>query len=413
MPDRILSRWAKLSVFNLMMLAAVGLILRYKIILPLPAVNQKYLLHAHSHFAFAGWVSQGLMVVFLWIISRYLTMDVNRYRNIFLLSQGSAWGMLLTFPFFGYALPSIFFSTLHVFMSFLFSWKAWGDIGRSSLPAGITSWFKAALAFNVLSSAGTFFLAWMMSTGYHDQDLYIGAIYFYLHFQYNGWFLFALLGMAAHFVSSGHDQISLIHHRFVFRVFFITAFPSLFLSMLWMRLPTVIQIIAASGAILSLASAALYIWWITKAGRWQARGIKPVVRRLWGLAFIALILKLMMQSVSAIPAVSPFAFGYRPIVVGYLHLVLLGFVSFGLLGGLLQAGLLSIHRRLARIGIGLFIIGVVLNEVLLMIQGIASIRYESVPGVPTLLFVMAVWIFFGVALLLIGQMQSKQNLSPD
>ncbi len=53
-----------------------------------------------------------------------------------------------------------------------------------------------------------------------------------------------------------------------------------------------------------------------------------------------------------------------------------------------------------------------LNEVLLMIQGIASIRYESVPGVPVLLFVMAGWIFSGVALLLIGQRWTNQDQYP-
>ena len=413
MPDNILSRWARLSVFNLMVLAAVGWILRYKIILPLPAVHQKHLLHAHSHFAFAGWVSQGLIVMFVWIISRHAAMDVNRYRNIQWLSQISAWGMLLTFPFFGYAWPSILFSTLNVIMSYLFSWKAWKDIRKSNLPAQVSEWMKAALAFYVLSSLGTFFLAWLMSSGRHDQDLYIGAVYFYLHFQYNGWFQFALLGMAEYFMGMRHAQISVTRHRWVFSVFFISAFPGLFLSMLWMQLPLIIQLLAITGALLSLASVILYIWRVSAAGRLGDRIRSGIVRWLWGLSLLALILKLLMQSVSVIPAVSPFAFGYRPIVVGYLHLVLLGFVSFGLLGGFLQSGMLSLKNRTTRAGSVLFISGVVLNEFLLLLQGIASIRYESISGVPVLLFVMAGWIFSGVALLLIGQRQTNQNQLHD
>lgn len=413
MPDRFLSRWARLSILNLMVLAVIGWILRYKIILPLPAVHQKHLLHAHSHFAFAGWVSQGLIVMVLWIISRHGIMDVSRYKNILRLSQLSAWGMLLTFPFFGYAWPSILFSTLNVLMSYLFCWNAWVDIRRSNLPARVSEWMKASLAFYVLSSLGTFFLAWLMSSGQHDQDLYIGAVYFYLHFQYNGWFMFALLGMAEYFMGLSHARMADNHHRWVFRVFFISAFPGLFLSMLWMRLPLTIQILAVAGALLSLASAILYVRRISSALR-LGDGIRSgIIRWFLGLSLLALILKLLMQSVSVIPSVSPFAFGYRPIVVGYLHLVLLGFVSFGLLGGFLQSGLLTLKSRTARIGSIIFISGVVLNEILLLIQGIASIRYESVPGVPVLLFVMAGWMFSGVALLLMGQRQTNQDQFPD
>lgn len=412
MPERFLSRWARSSVLNLMILAAIGWTLRYKIILPLPAVHQKYLLHAHSHFAFAGWVSLGLMVMILWIISRYTRLDADRYKNILRLSQVSAWGMLLTFPFFGYALPSVFFSTLHVMMSYLFSWKAWHDIRRSGMPAGIMSWLTAALVFNVLSSAGTFFLAWLMSSGRHDQDLYVGAVYFYLHFQYNGWFLFALLGMAEQFLTPFRPVFSFIRDRWVFRLFLATAIPGLFLSMLWMRLPWIIQALTFLAAILSIASAILYVSRILQVNRSDLKQWPAAVRWLLGLALVALILKLIMQAMSVIPVVSPFAFGYRPIVIGYLHLVLLGFVSFALLGGLLHAGLLSYKKRTARIGIGIFITGVMLNEVLLMMQGIASIRYESVPGVPVLLFVMAGWIFSGVALLLIGQRWTNQDQYP-
>lgn len=411
MADRILSRWARLSVFNLMVLAAVGWILRYKIILPLPVVHQKHLLHAHSHFAFSGWVSQGLIVIILWIISRHSMTDVGRYRNFFRGSQLAAWGMLLTFPFFGYAWPSIAFSTTHILMSYLFSWKAWRDISQSDMPVGVMPWLKAALVFNVLSSLGTFFLAWMMSTGNHDQDMYIGAVYFYLHFQYNGWFLFALMGGWVYFLSTQQDVFSVTRDRWFFRVFLCAAFPGLFLSMLWMRLPAYIYAIAVIAALLSLLSAVLYIRWLASEGRWRTPGLQPAVRWLWGLASLALMLKLLMQALSAIPAVSPFAFGYRPIVVGYLHLVLLGFVSFGLLGGLIHAGLLNLRRRVSKVGISLFISGVVLNELLLMVQGIASIRYESVSGVPTLLFLMAGWMCTGVALLLIGQSRTNQNQS--
>ena len=50
------SKWLRISLFNLMLVAFLGMILRYKILFSLPFLDQKHLLHAHSHFAFSGWV---------------------------------------------------------------------------------------------------------------------------------------------------------------------------------------------------------------------------------------------------------------------------------------------------------------------------------------------------------------------
>jgi len=47
-------------MFNLMLIALIGIILRYKIAYSLPIVDQKNLFQSHSHFAFAGWITQAL-----------------------------------------------------------------------------------------------------------------------------------------------------------------------------------------------------------------------------------------------------------------------------------------------------------------------------------------------------------------
>jgi hypothetical protein len=128
-----------------------------------------------------------------------------------------------------------------------------------------------------------------------------------------------------------------------------------------------------------------------------------VVKWLWGFAFLAMILKITMQAFSVIPSVSHFAFGFRPIVIGYLHLVLLGLVSFFILGFLVQQKLLDISKSLARRGLAFFIAGVVFNEALLMIQGIWSIWYETVPYTSQALFLMAVIMFLGLLQFLAAQ----------
>ena len=49
--------WLKFSVFNFCIVALIGVLMRYKIAYSLPFLDQKFLQHGHSHFAFYGWIT--------------------------------------------------------------------------------------------------------------------------------------------------------------------------------------------------------------------------------------------------------------------------------------------------------------------------------------------------------------------
>lgn len=57
-------------------------------------------------------------------------------------------------------------------------------------------------------------------------------------------------------------------------------------------------------------------------------------------------------------------------IIAYLHLVVLGFVTFMVLGFFIYQGLLTLRTGAARTGLLLFIAGVILNELLLLIQSL-------------------------------------------
>ena len=64
-----LGKWLRISLFNLCIVAIIGVIMRYKIGFEFPYFDQKHLQHAHSHFAFYGWIAHTLysfMVSFLY-----------------------------------------------------------------------------------------------------------------------------------------------------------------------------------------------------------------------------------------------------------------------------------------------------------------------------------------------------------
>ena len=65
------SFWIRFSIFNLLLVALLGLLMRYKIGFEFPLLDQKSLQHSHSHFAFAGWVSHTLMTLLISFLQKY------------------------------------------------------------------------------------------------------------------------------------------------------------------------------------------------------------------------------------------------------------------------------------------------------------------------------------------------------
>ena len=119
----------------------------------------------------------------------------KRYRWLLAANLFSAYGMLIAFPIEGYGLYSIIFSTLSIFVSYVFAVFYWRDVNKLAANNSSHAWFKAAVLFNAFSSLGTLGLAFMMYAKMIHQNWYLAAEYFYLHFQYNGWFFFACMGL--------------------------------------------------------------------------------------------------------------------------------------------------------------------------------------------------------------------------
>ncbi len=116
------------------------------------------------------------------------------------------------------------------------------------------------------------------------------------------------------------------------------------------------------------------------------------------LSAIALLAKLLLQLGSTIPSLSDLAFGFRPIVIGYLHLVLLGVITLFLLGYIL-AGNYFYLNKLTIAGTFVFAGAVILNEILLMAQGTAAITYTGIPYINQMLLGTALLLFIGALLI--------------
>lgn len=92
----------------------------------------------------------------------------------------------------------------------------------------------------------------------------------------------------------------------------------------------------------------------------------------------------------------PVYFGH---IIGYLHLVLLGFVTLFLLGYFLKVKFLNTESRHTKTGLLLFTGGVMLNEGFLFLQGIAAINSTYIEWINYMLLGAAVIMVSGLATL--------------
>lgn len=391
------NRWLRFSLVNLLLVAFMGVVLRYKILFPLPFVDQKHLLHGHSHFAFAGWITQTLMVLMIQYLSTRLSDSIfKKYRLLLVANLVTAYGMLVSFPVQGYGAWSISFSTASIFVSYTFALQFLRDLKRISGSQPAHKWFRFALLCSVLSSLGAFALAFMMATHTLHQSWYLLAVYFFLHFQYNGWFFFGCAGLLV----SRLPIIPVLQKTSnrIFRLFALACIPAYFLSVLWLPLPVIVYAIVVLSSLAQLVGAGLGIRLFVRHKATILSTPSPKGRWLLGLSAIACLIKLLLQAGSTHPSLSQLAFGFRPIVIGYLHLVLLGVISIFLIGYLVCFELVNITRNRMR-GIRIFIAGILLNETVLMLQGFAALNYHSLPYGNHLLLGIALVLLAGILLI--------------
>ena len=400
-------KWLQFSLFNLGLVALLGVTLRYKIAFSLPFIDQQNLLHGHSHFAFSGWITQALMTLLTGYLSEKTSKDYfPKYRWILYFNAITAYGMLISFPIQGYGFVSIMFSTMSVVASYYFVVLFWKDLNRIPVRSVSHSWFKLALLGNVISSAGPFSLAYMMASHNMHQNWYLASIYFYLHFQYNVWFIFTCMGLLSYRLSAmGVSEESL---KRVFSCFALAALPTYFLSVLWWHIPVWLYIIVVLAAVCQLAGWVLLIRLVKKKATLIRNDIILFSRILFIFFGIALGIKLLLQTASVIPAISRMAFGFRPIVIGYLHLILLGIITIFILAYSFTFRQIQVNAGTKQ-GIIVFVTAIVFNELLLMIQGVSDLLYTGVPGMQYWLFAAACMLLGGIGIIVYHQFFSKDD----
>ena len=387
-------------LINFLVAAIMGLMLRYVFVLPLhefvsPIPLQfRNLMHAHSHGAMLGWV---YLMLYVLIVHHFVPEKKPVYNRLFWLTEIAVIGMMVSFPFQGYAAISISFSTLHIICSYLFIRLIWKNHRIASEPLRLL--LKVSLVFMFISTIGIWFLGPAAAMLGIDSAFFQIAIQFFLHFQFNGWFLFAVLAVFLRRFP--------IENTPRFQMFFKTLIGGTVLTFAlpvsWFAFHPLLLWINGAGVLLQLVAGYYFILLLRPhwAKFWDKTS--ALAKWMYGLALISFVLKIALQTCSIIPEVSSMAYQYHNFVIGFIHLMMLGVISGFLFAFLLESSLISIKSKLLNFGIYSFIVGFIATEFLLLLQGVFYyFALGMIPNYYLLLFIFSILLPLGILFIFIN-----------
>ncbi|REG98590.1 hypothetical protein [Flavobacterium aquicola] len=397
--------WLLCTFANFFIASLMGLLLRWMYVAPIEGVNFQFLMHGHSHVAMLGWVYMMLYCLIFYSFIPEKAQEKPIYNKLFWVTEIAVIGMMIDFPAQGYAFASILFSTLHIFCSYWFCYLVWKDAKPTTLPE--KKMLKTALFFMLLSTVGVWCLGPAVGLLGKASAFYQIAIQFFLHFQFNGWFLFAVLALFFKQAKLTFDvkKFSLIYNLFVCSTVLTLALP-----VSWYLSNPIFHWINAIGVVLQLVSAVLFIQVVKSQLQTFFSNLSALVKTVYGFALFSLVLKIIIQLVVLVPELAQVSHQIRNFVIGYIHLTMLGIITGFLFGFAFQNSFLNPKSFIQKWGMNLFLLGFVATEILLFLQGIwLFLNKGSLPNYYLNLFLVSIFLPVGLLFLTIGILKIKIN----
>jgi len=388
----IVSDKAKINTFQVaigffLLAALLGALMRFIYLQEIPFLDYKHILHAHSHIAMLGWgfTALGAALVFFMLKNDYSEMP---YRKVLVANTVAGLGMFVAFIYQGYGAVSIAFSTLHVFVAYYFSWHFLKDIKNIS-DSNSKTFAKWAVYLMLLSTLGLWSIAPVSMLLGKLHPLYFASIQFFLHFQFNGWFMYGILALLFKYSENNGRTIHL--PKYTFLILQTSVVFTYALSITWSTPENVLFYLNSVGVVLQLLAFAMLLRGFLKNGKFDIPK-RSIVYWLLLTGILSILFKILMQSAVAIPFIAQVSYTIRNFVIGFIHLMMLGGFSLTIIALLLRQQILP-TTTMALNGYRFLILGFVLTEVILFVQGILlwaekgflPLYYEVLFGITLLL----------------------------
>ncbi|MEM9649718.1 MAG: hypothetical protein AAF969_14670, partial [Bacteroidota bacterium] len=254
---------------------------------------------------------------------------------------------------------------------------------------------RTGLWLGLLSTVLPFGIGVLSAKGLGGTQVYQSFVYTFLHLQYNGWFLFVVLGLLFNYFDENNISYSYKRANLFFLFLALAVIPSITLSLLGMDFSSYIVIPAYLSVFLLTGALVLFLFTVPcklllslkHKGQWL---------KLYFYAFLmSFILKIVLQCLSVFPCLETFVFSNKFIIIAYLHLSLIGSISFPLLALSITKNWLPINT-FVKIGSILLLSGFGITELIMVSSGLGKYHNQM------LLITGSAAMALGIFLMLIG-----------
>lgn len=356
-------KWFRTAVAFFLLASIFGVLMRFIYINEIPFLDYKHLLHAHSHVAMLGWGFTAISGALLFFLIKK-TAYIQAYRRVLLLNIVAGIGMAIFFTYQGYGVISIAFSTVHLIAAYYFAWFFLKDL--RNLSNSITKKFaKWSVYWMLISTLGLWSIAPVSALLGKSHPLYFAGIQFFLHFQFNGWFTYAILALLISYLAKNGKQIKV--SKVTFGILQLSLTLTYALSITW-------------------STPEKFLFYLTSLGvALQAVAFYPILKQLFGacklviseknisvwlltVGLVSLLFKIIAQTAVAIPFIAEISYSIRNFVIGFVHLTMLGSISLVLIAILIREGYFPVNQ-FSNLGYLLLIIAFISTEIILFAQG--------------------------------------------
>lgn len=373
------SSWVKISLIFFSTIALIGTLIRAFPYFDI-SFNYSHLIHAHSHVAFQGWI---YTLILLLVTSLFLTkgqIQRGRYALQFKLTIPIIFGILVSFALQGYGLYSIVFSTLFQVLNYWFIFRFFRDSKHteSTKRKDISLRFvKMGLWLGLISTIAPYAVGVLSAKGLANTEAYNAAIYFFLHFQYNGWFLFVALGLLFKCMEIEQIYFNRKGAGNFFLLFAIAVIPAYALSLLGMSFRDLVIVPAILAALLQVVGLIIFFPIVRQIIVSRIFGENIWIRMFLLTVFASFTMKICLQFLSLFPILENYAFGSRNLIMAYMHLSLIGVISFLFIAMLIYLGWLKMWWP-SKIGSTFLLCGFFVTEIVLVLSGLGWIQLHFI-----------------------------------
>jgi hypothetical protein len=176
------------------------------------------------------------------------------------------------------------------------------------------------------------------------------------------------------------------------------------LAVTWSNPIPALFYINSVGVSIQLAALVLFLYFLWHLVPKIKAHFSPPMLRLLGFSGMCFVAKILIQTAVIIPFLAQIGYTIRNYVIGFLHLMLLGMVSCFLIAFSAYNNLIQFHTTQVRIGIWLFLLGFILSEGYLFLQGTmfwAGLGF--IPGYYEGIAIVSIFIPLGVLLIISSQ----------